>query len=244
MKRRIALVGTLMFVNVLRGDIIFGPDIEHVNSQISYGGDGRGASGWLSPGIFAATAFNDPITSCYGCQMEFTSGDLRPGVSALNKTTTGNGDTWTFNGGGTILMTGYLPGDKAQRTLFSGALDSLEIIRCDVFDPGEVCVNGSFTITVDPQLADIYQIPHTPVGGTFNQLIYYVEMDRSMTPGCDPHLLNSCGPFPPQGFYANEIVMGRVNIDPPGPTSTPEPATISLLGTLLLLGGRWSMMRK
>ena len=215
--------------------MMFGPDIDNgANGHLSYGGGGGTLTGVIDPLLLAAGGFATPWLWCPDCHFEFTTGPLE----AANPTTS----TWSF-GGGVITLTGGVDtsffgarGAPAvpnipHATLFTGTFDAVSVSRCDVFDPGELCMSGNFDGTMDARLASIYGLP-TDVSGAFNDLTYLVQFDpHPVDVSCLEFM--ACGPFPPEPFVAPTFGPGGGNVV--FSASTPEPGSLALLASALLL---------
>jgi len=147
---------------------------------------------------------NGAVEACVGCILSFTTGNL-----------TGSDATdWFFGGGGSISITGAVPGAGAAgpNLLFGGSFGSAKVTNLGGVFQVAIAVFGD---NKDKSLAAFYGLlggPGVPWAGNLNISF------------------NAAG-VPPGMFNSTQVLSGDVVNSP-----VPEPASVALLGGVLLLG--------
>jgi hypothetical protein len=227
----VALGGLFLALPHLCADIVASDTFHQLDSaNANYAGGQSPLTGGALMSSVAIGASSGQLNSgtsvsCGDCTFSFTSGPFT-GNSMLQ---------WDFATPGSVTFTGSVDLDRdgggihggdpdgyadppdlpLGSLLFSGSLNSVTIARCDLFDPGEVCLFGTFSGPMNPEL-DI-------TGGYFRFLLGFP---------CGPTCTLQDGLLPPAAFNLSGLAVGGSSIE--FTTAVPEPSALFLLGGVLV----------
>jgi hypothetical protein len=134
-----------------------------------------------------------------------------------------------------------LPDIPIGTALFTGAFDTAQAARCDAFTSTEVCILGTFSGALNPELAQVYGLSTKVIG--LLVLNYAANREPPFSPfGCDAPF--ACGPLPPGLFEATTLGPGDSGAVTFSSAPVPEPSGLWLLATGVFLAAVTSRLRR